>query len=216
MDLSDVIANQKEEANIPTSMFFPYPNYSAFLLGEWYWGNGVQKTKDGFQKLVNIITGGGFNPADIQNIAWDSVNKLLGGSGDSQGDRWLDKLDAGWKTTTITLSIPFRQKKPDSDKRQRNSGNKTKCTPTKLLPYTFPPFHHRSIVDVLKEKMTNLHDFQHFHLEPFQLQWQYSDKPGVDPIRVYGELYTSPAFLEAHKEIQNTGWGTWLPATIVF
>jgi hypothetical protein len=57
IDLSDVVFdNCNEAAPIAASLFQPYPNQSAFLLGEWYWNEGSQKSKDDFKKLVGIIT----------------------------------------------------------------------------------------------------------------------------------------------------------------
>ncbi len=139
-DLSDATVDHSEVSIVPASLFRPYPNYNAFQLGEWYWNNSIQKTKDDFQKLINIISGEGFSPADIRNINWDSINRCLGDTADS-GDIWLDELDAGWKETSITLSIPFHRNTP-------NPG---------LQQYTCPPFRHRSIVSVLREKMANSH-----------------------------------------------------------
>ncbi|KJA21683.1 hypothetical protein HYPSUDRAFT_94250, partial [Hypholoma sublateritium FD-334 SS-4] len=107
-DLSDVAVDHDEAVNSPTSLFRPYPNQNAFLLGEWYWNNGTQ-TQESFQKLVDIISGDDFNPADVRNVAWNSLDRRLGESNDSE-DVWLDEPDAGWKETLITMSIPFRQK----------------------------------------------------------------------------------------------------------
>ncbi len=42
--------------------FYPYPNQNVFLLGEWYWNGGVQKTREDFKKLVDIICNPSFNP----------------------------------------------------------------------------------------------------------------------------------------------------------
>ncbi|KJA13356.1 hypothetical protein HYPSUDRAFT_115550, partial [Hypholoma sublateritium FD-334 SS-4] len=184
-ELSEV--SQYNNSNtLSTSFFEPYPNRSAFLLGEWYWNSGVQKTKEGFCKLINIISGSDFNPADVKKVPWDSLNRRLGESVDSE-DVWIDEPDAGWKETSITLPIPFH-------KNMLNPG---------LQQYTFPPFCHRSIVSVLKEKMSNQRDFQQFHLEPYELRWQRKDTPDTESTRVHGELYTSAAFLEAHEEIQS-------------
>jgi hypothetical protein len=188
-DLSEVLLDHHESGNtsvpLEESIFRPYPNKSAFLLGEWYWNEGVQKTKENFKKLTRIICGRDFKPADIQNVGWDAVNAQLGDPSDSD-EMWFDEPDAGWIETPITVSIPFHR-------RAKNPG---------VREYTFPPFHHRSIVSVLREKMANPEDFRHFHLEPYELRWQRRNMPESDGIRVHGELYTSPAFLEAHKEIQ--------------
>ncbi len=172
---------------ISASLFTPYPNENAFLLGEWYWNNGVQKTQEDFLKLISIVSSDSFNPVDLQNIPWRSLNRRLGETLESEDNLWIDEPDAGWTETVITLPIPFHRK-------TLNPG---------ILPYTFPPFRHRSIVSVLKEKMGNQHDFQHFHLQPFELRWRRRDMPKKMSTRVHGELYASPAFLEAHEEIQR-------------
>ncbi len=155
------------------------------MLGEWYWNGGLQKSKESFRKLVDIICDQSFTPADIANVPWDSLNDSLGESPAGFEDAWFDEPDAGWKETTITLSIPFP----------------ANALQPGLHDFTFPPFRHRSIVSVLKEKMANNNDFRHFHLEPYELLWQ---RKGVtNPTRVHGELYASPVFLEAHEEIQT-------------
>ncbi|KJA13591.1 hypothetical protein HYPSUDRAFT_151446 [Hypholoma sublateritium FD-334 SS-4] len=182
-DLSDVVADHSTVG--PSSPFLPYPNQNAFLLGEWYWNNGLQKTKDGFRKLVDIISAASFNPADVRNIGWDLLHKRLAEPTNSE-DIWLDEPDASWKETSITLPIPFDRNTP-------NPG---------VQLYTFPPLCHRSIVSILKEKMANPRDFQNFHLEPYELRWRRKDMSDKESTRVHGELYTSPIFLETHEEIQ--------------
>ena len=69
--------------------------------------------------------------------------------------------------------------------------------------HVVPLFCHCSIVSILKEKMANLEDFCHFHLEPYELWWKNKDMLQGESTRVYGELYTSPAFLSTHDEIQS-------------
>ena len=62
-------------------------------------------------------------------------------------------------------------------------------------------FHYRSLVSVICEKLANPADMEGFHYEPYELKWM--SQPSSDPIGVHGELYTSPAFLDAHREVQN-------------
>lgn len=187
-DVPNSEASGDGKETIPHSLatFQPYPNKNAFLLGEWYWNGSIQKTKANFKKLVDIVGDKVFDPADIRDVPWDSLNRVLGESPNAEGI-WLDEPDSGWMETAITLDIPFQKNTP-------NPG---------LHQYTFPPFHHRSIVSILKEKMANKHDFQHFHLEPYELWWHRRDMPNAKSTRVHGELYTSPAFIEAHEEIQT-------------
>ncbi len=175
----------KADIPLPT-LLQPYPNKNAFLLAEWYWNGGSNKSKESFKKLLDIVCDELFDPRDIRNVSWDSLNERLAECPDSEG-MWLDQPDAGWKETSITLSIPF-------PKRAQHPG---------VQSYTFPPFRHRSIVSVLKEKMTNTKDFPRFHFEPYELRWRRRDMLPEESTRVYGEFYTSPAYLDAHKEIQS-------------
>lgn len=49
-----------------TLPYYPYPNKSSFRLGEWYWNEGVQKSKESFKELVNIVGEPDFNCSDIR------------------------------------------------------------------------------------------------------------------------------------------------------
>ena len=186
-DISNSPPDDQNSRSLSKSLFQPYPNRNAFLLGEWYWNGGTQKTKECFKKLTDIICDQSFDPADIKGISWDSLNNSLGASSDESPESlWFDEPDAGWTQTQITLPVPFHLNTPTPGIRQ----------------YTFPPFRHRSIVSVLKEKMANPHDFKHFHLEPYELRWRRRNMAEKESTRVYGEAYTSPVFLKAHEEIQ--------------
>ena len=173
-------ADQDEDAS-----YTPYPNRSSFLLGEWYWCHGVQKSKESFKELVKIIIDPQFKPSDIQDTKWDNIDQKLGGDPDEEVE-WLDDPLPGWERTPITILIPFSRSTTNPGPQQ----------------YTVPHFYHRSIISTIQEKVTNPSSFPHFHLEPYKLYWQ----PGsmTEPVQVYSELYSSRAFLEAHEELQNS------------
>ena len=183
--LSEVPSDHQEgPAFPPEATFFPYPNENAFLLGEWYWNDGKRKTEKSFKKLTDIVGRPDFKPEDVRDMRWSSINKSLGDSTDSD-DMWLDETDAGWIETPISISVPFHRFTHSPGPQE----------------YIVPSFHHRSIVSVLKEKMASPNDFVHFHLEPYELWWKKKGMP--ESVRVFGELYMSPAFLTTYEEIQN-------------
>ena len=105
--------------------------------------------------------------------------------GDSDDTGWLDD-DANWKKTPITISVPFHS-------RMKTPGSQN---------YVVGDLYHRTIVSIIREKLTNHVDDQHFHYKPFELFWQPND--ATPDVRVHGELYTSPAFIEAHRELQDS------------
>jgi hypothetical protein len=86
--------HQEGPAFPPELTFLPYPNKNAFLLGEWYWSDGEQKTEKIFKKLMDIVGRPDFRSEDVRDIPWSSINKALGGLTDSD-DMWLDEPDAG-------------------------------------------------------------------------------------------------------------------------
>ncbi|KIM75847.1 hypothetical protein PILCRDRAFT_98847 [Piloderma croceum F 1598] len=172
--------------------FYPFPNCSAFNLGEWL---------EDFRELTDILGDPDFRLEDIRDVNWDRINKELG-TDDGDGE-WLDE-DAGWERTPVTISVPYQshrgiQSKPDAGPRN----------------YVVEDFYHRSLVSVIREKILGLGDAHQFHFEPYELLWQMKNSRG--PIRIQGELYTSPAFMDAHQELQGSPGkpGCDLPQVIV-
>jgi Plavaka transposase len=168
-------------------LFHPYPNYSSFLLGDWFWNGGEKKSIGSFKDLINIVSDPEFRQADIQNIHWDRINDDLAAN---EVDDWLDE-DAGWSRTPVSISVPYQRRRGIPSDFQAGPRN-----------YVVGEFYHRSLVSIIREKISALSDSNLFHFEPYEFLWQ---RPmDQDPIRVQGELYTSPAFIDAHRELQNS------------
>ncbi|KAH7904506.1 hypothetical protein BJ138DRAFT_1019068 [Hygrophoropsis aurantiaca] len=163
------------------SSFYPYPNQSSFRLGEWYWKGTAQKSQASFKELLDIVGDCRFSPDDVRSTNWHQVDQKLA---DSLNDEWVD-IDADWIKTNIQISVPFH-------KSSTSPGPKD---------YVAENFYHRSLVAVIRDKLENHTECEDFHFEPYELYWQ--PKPSGDPVRVHGELYTSPAFMEAHQKLQD-------------
>jgi hypothetical protein len=91
--LSNIHWNFTGKFNGP--VFNPYPNESSFLLGEWYWNQGNQKSQKGFKNLIDILANPNFSIADVEATNWPQVNTELG-INDRDKAGWLDE-DAGWQ-----------------------------------------------------------------------------------------------------------------------
>jgi hypothetical protein len=168
--------------------FAPFPNKNSFLLGDWYWNGGIQKSQESFSKLLSIIGDEKFRPEDVRGTKWGDIDETLGRNDFDEidaGVEWMDE-DAGWKRTPIHISVPFhhRMKKPGAQE------------------YLVGDLYHRSLVSVIREKLRNPHDSEHFHYDGFELFWKPTEESA--DTRVHGEMYTSPAFLDAQHEIQNS------------
>ena len=192
-DLSDSCENagnalrQRQRAS---DNFYPYPNENSFCLGDWYWNHGIQKSRESFRQLLSIVGDPGFCPDDVRGTQWSKIDaKLAINDFDEEkgaDDDWMDE-DAGWMRTPVRISVPFAKR------HTKQPGPRT---------FVVGDLYHRSFVSVIREKLANPKDDRYFHYEPFELFWRRPDT-GNDT-RVHGELYTSPAFLDAHNELQES------------
>jgi Plavaka transposase len=182
-DLSNV-----PECTEPTEgqTLYPFPNRTSFRLAEWHW-NGVQKSQASFRELIDIISDPEFRSEDVRDVNWDHIHSKLGT--DESDSEWLDE-DSGWTRTPVTISVPHQSRRGVHSVPGVGPRN-----------YTVNDFYHRSLVSVIREKITGLGERHQFHFEPYELHWQRVNL--VDPVRVQGELYTSPAFVDANRELQD-------------
>ena len=183
-------------SNISSSLlahdYHPYPNQSSFLLGEWYWNDGKKKSQSSFQNLLKIVGHPEFRPEDVAANNWRRIDAHLSGERcenpkDVDLDSWEDEQDNGdWMKTPIKINVPFNRRMQHPGPKEFDAG---------IL-------HHRRLVSVIREKITRPSTHPHLHFEPYELFWQPND--AAEPIRVHGELYTSEAFIEAHRELQDS------------
>jgi hypothetical protein len=191
-----MLSNIPPELNRPTS-FRPYPNETSFRLGNWYWNGGVQKSQEDFQQLLKIVGDESFVSGDVRAANWDKINQQLA-CNKTDGVEWLDDEDAGWRTDSVKIHIPFHR-----------FTDKPGCQ-----DYVATDFHHRPLVSVIREKLQNPCDSHLFHYEPYELFWKPTDEH--EEVRVHGELYSSPAFIAAHNEVQDLpGENCTLPRVVV-
>ena len=64
----DNLSNIPSPHEFPTKApfgFYPYPNQSVFTLGDWFWNGGIDKSKESFDSLIDIIGDPIFNIDDI-------------------------------------------------------------------------------------------------------------------------------------------------------
>jgi hypothetical protein len=122
--------------NINKNPFCPYPNENSFLLGDWHWNHGVQKSHNSFKGLLDIIRNPWFRQQDVEHTNWNKINAKLARNEFDEGDndkswedvKWMED-DPGWKKTPM--------KQPG------------------LHNYIAGDLYHRSIVSVIREKLAN-------------------------------------------------------------
>jgi hypothetical protein len=186
--------------NYPDFLYHPYPNQSSFLLGEWFWNDGVKKSQSSFRNLLDIVGHSDFRPEDVAQTKWKRINSQLVGDLRDEIDGWEDERVGGdWIETPIKIQVPFQKRSEHPGQQVFNAG--------KLC--------HRKLVSVIREKILRPSGHPHHHLEPYELYWQPNQVS--QPVRVHGELYSSDAFIQAHRDLQNSPRepGCELPRVIV-
>lgn len=184
-DLTDIPLPSPRNGSGNLNTYGPFSNLSAFLMADWYWTSNNKSYLD-FQKLISILKQPNFSLEDATKVNWSAAFKELGANKDDLPEdtgSWIE--DDGWKTTQISIDVPFHS-------RMKNSG---------MEKYTVGDFRHRRIVSVIREKILNPDENRQFHYYPYRSTWKASEaSPEVD---LYGELYASQAFRDAHEELQK-------------
>ncbi|KAI0058498.1 hypothetical protein BV25DRAFT_1810603 [Artomyces pyxidatus] len=137
-------------------------------------------------KPIDIVGNPSYRPGDVSDTDWRRINRELGRDNPEE-DGWEDDDRAGaWVETPITINIPFHKDTANPGQAEFEAGT----------------LFHRPLVSVLRERIANPANHPHLHFEPYELFWQ--PRPDIEAVRVHGELYTSEAFIEAHRELQDS------------
>ncbi|KAJ3526401.1 hypothetical protein NMY22_g10179 [Coprinellus aureogranulatus] len=173
------------------SEFYPFPNISAYRLGQWYWSDDREKSQRSFQDLLSIVGSEDFNPADVKGANWKKIDRDLAGSAydidDLDSKEWVDD-GISWNSVSVTLQIPFSQY-------TENPGNHL---------FTIEGFHYRPLTPIIKAKLESSSGREYFQYHgSMKLALGTPGKwEGGASGRLVGEIYTSPAFLEAYEALQ--------------
>jgi hypothetical protein len=162
---------------------------SSFEIGDWFYGQGNQKSLKDFERLVNVLTSPTFSLDDIRKTKWKTVFQDLGKNKEEinpKRSEWVD--DSGWKTTEINIEVPVHLKMAQGHGIEKHLAG---------------TLHHRSIVSILEENVINAPASKFFHMDGHELKWRPDKTEGAQEFRVLSELYNSDAFLEAQREIRS-------------
>lgn len=115
-DFADISSDTP--SSLPVNSYYPYPTQSSFLLGEWYWNDGVQKSQSSFQDLLKIVGHPDFRPEDVARVDWRRINVQLGGESRGDGsndgvseDGWEDeRVEGDWISIPIKIKVPFHKR----------------------------------------------------------------------------------------------------------
>jgi hypothetical protein len=92
--------------------FHSHPNENAMRLGDWYWNQGAQKSREDFKQLLSIVGNPTFSAVDVSGVPRHSINKVLGNHDpdrSSDNPEWLSR-DHRWKSSPVTILVPFHSR----------------------------------------------------------------------------------------------------------
>ncbi|KAF4566601.1 hypothetical protein EYR36_012032 [Pleurotus pulmonarius] len=218
-DLSDIpaptpgdplrLVDDDDDVPIDNSLLYlPFRNSSLFRLCQWMWSGSSMKSKGKFTGLIGVLGSPEFEKEDIQDLNLtaeiDCIDDYIAKQSQfihpSQAtEPLLEILPGGssneWKEVPIKISIPDGKPHPSND-----------GCPT----FSIPGLHYRSLTNVIRNAISEFSS-RHFHYTPFRQYFQppppdeESDTP--EPTRVYDEIYSSDAMLEAHMNLQQSPAG---------
>ncbi|KZV95780.1 hypothetical protein EXIGLDRAFT_463317 [Exidia glandulosa HHB12029] len=170
----------------------PYPNYSAWLFNKHHWDQHVKSKGDRRKMQTEVFANPLFDSKEAAFVDLEGIDKKLSSStNESFSQRLDDRFGRGWKTSTISIDVPHGVKK----KKKNAHPTAEECR------FEVPNVLHRSIPDVVCDAFKQPSG-KSFHYTPFREYWERPDTKTTE--NVYGQFYSSAAFIEAHDELQNS------------
>ncbi|KAJ7458672.1 hypothetical protein B0H11DRAFT_1737727 [Mycena galericulata] len=169
--------------------YYPFPNSTAYGITNWMWSGSPLKSIQEVTKLVEFLKSDAFRKEDLacfnlvqETERLDKYNAERGGASAS-GSGALAR--DGWSEVSVSIKVP--DGKPHSA-----------ASPIPL--YTVPGLFLRPLSEVIKSAIQDTMS-RHFHFTPFK-QFHKSD-PDAIPTRVFDEIYSSDAMIEAYEEVNS-------------
>jgi hypothetical protein len=174
----------------------PLPNISTFRTLQWCWDNESEGISGkSFKGLVqNVLHDPNFVPTDVSA---DSFTKYKA-SVASWCPETFDPTD-GWHESAVPIHVPLPSKRSST----------TTDPPPENFTFEVEGLHHRSIVGLVKQILSTDPLRKTLHLHPFyeyrvrEESQQSAEGPSEILERVYSELFSSTAFMDAYKAVQN-------------
>ncbi|CAE6538191.1 unnamed protein product [Rhizoctonia solani] len=163
----------------------PCPNISTYYFQDWFW-NGSSKSKASREDLRQLMLRPDFNARDLDGVNLLALDQALAQATYEQSGSGVLKASDGWSARTVTVPIPLLGK---------GRVHSATTAPIEGL------FSRSLLGGIRKGFMRN--DIRNFVYEPYQSYYVPPGAPLSKPQMIMDEIYTSPAMLEAHKEVQR-------------
>jgi hypothetical protein len=154
----------------------------------WMWSGSVMKSIAECQRLIDFLKSDEFDKEDLKDFDLKSetakFDKFLGGRIDETLGEASGAKD-GWQEVSVNIEVPDGKKHRADDP---------------IPTFAVPGLHFRNLTQTIKAALQDK-SARFFHYTPFKHFWKSNPE---DPAqRIYDEIYSSDAFIEAHEKIQR-------------
>ncbi|KAF8155662.1 hypothetical protein B0H34DRAFT_859991 [Crassisporium funariophilum] len=187
-------SNATSQSTPTTPSYFPFANSTVFGLMNWMWSGLAMKSISEMVNLVNFLKSDEFKKEDLANFdirketakfdaSLEDPSKSFGLGNTSEDGS--STIKDGWREVKVNIQVPPGQP----------------CVSDKDIPiFSVPGLHYWSLMAVIQATLQDPAS-RCFHYTPFKQFWKPT--PESEPMRVYNEIYSSDAMVEAHEVIQN-------------
>ena len=180
---SDLLAPAARDESDPLSTS---TNPTRDLLLGWWTTEGSSEGVGSLSSLVKCLTHPLFDISKLQDFNPVSALRQFERTNISSTPGSTLAPGDSWKTGTVRIKVP--------------------CTGVKQREEDAPEFVvegvlYRDAVEVITNELRDPDSFENLHIQPFEEWWKPGE--GDDPIRVYSEVYTADAMLEAERDLQE-------------
>ncbi|KAG9085750.1 hypothetical protein FS749_004132 [Ceratobasidium sp. UAMH 11750] len=167
----------------------PCPNLSTFYFLRWFW-KGANKSVTSREDLrTNVILNPDFHPRDLDGIDLRVVDRQLAASASTQLGGDTNRTSEGWVQKNVSIRVPM--------------AGKGKATRPKSGEYlSVSGLRSRTILSGIRKGFSR-NKVTQFHYVPFQSKWMPPGRAKSESQSISDEMYTSPAMLDAYKEVQR-------------
>lgn len=182
--LAPIVRNK--DPNKPS--YHPFRNATVYGIMNWMWSGSAMKSVQEVVKLLTFLRSDDFKKDDLQgfDIKRETANfdKILEDVGGDHGN--ANVKEDSWREVEVNIKVPDRQAHANEED---------------IPHFSVSGLWLRPLTGVIRSVFSDPSS-KSFHYTPFKEFWQATDKD-QDAQRVYDEIYSSDAMIEAHTEVQN-------------
>lgn len=169
--------------------FMPFSNPTVFRLMNWMWNGSNMKSVAELDHLVNdVLLDVDFDPAHLKDFstARETERMDTAGANAARASGGAFVAADGWREARVPIRVPDGKRHAAEDENP---------------VFEVPGLHYRPLLEVIKSAVQDITALT-FHWVPFKHLWNFA--PDGPAERVYDELYSSEAWLEAHEELKSS------------